>query len=75
MKNANVFGLSLFGDGATIKRIPMINVMCAGVYNTAAVLDVVDTTGKKKRCLLSSQSFFGACRCFGKGIYPNISWE
>ena len=57
MKNANVFGLSLFGDGATIKRIPMINVMCAGVYNTAAVLDVVDTTGKKKDAFYQANLF------------------
>jgi len=48
IRNANMFGLSIFGDGATIKKTPMINIMCAGVHNPAAVLDVVDTTGKKK---------------------------
>ena len=48
MRNANIFGLSIFGDGATIKKTPMINIMCAGVHNSAAVLDVVDTTGNKK---------------------------
>ena len=48
MRNANIFGLSIFGDGATIKKTPMINIMCAGVHNSDAVLDV-GRTGRQRR--------------------------
>ena len=42
-----------FGDGATTKTCPLINILAAGVNNPFAFLDVVDCTnhasaGKKK---------------------------
>ena len=53
MSEAKIFGLTIFGDGATIKTIPLINILAAGVNNSFALLDVVDcsnqaSAGKKK---------------------------
>ena len=53
MSKARIFGLTVFGDGPTIKTHPLINILAAGVNNPFALLDVVDCTnhasaGKKK---------------------------
>ena len=53
MKEADIYGLSMYGDGATVKRMPLINLLAAGVHNPAAVLEIVNCTkqmeaGKKK---------------------------
>ena len=45
LKDSRVFGISLFGDGATIKTTPMVNALGAGVHNPFAMLDVFDCTG------------------------------
>ena len=44
-KEADVFGLSIFRDGATILRCPLINILGAGVHNHAALLKIADCTG------------------------------
>jgi hypothetical protein len=53
LKEAEIYGLSIYGDGATIRRMPLINVLAAGVHNPAAVLEIANCTkqmedGKKK---------------------------
>ena len=60
LKEADIFGLTLFGDGATVRRMPLINIMASGVYETAAVLEIVDCSaylasgGKKDAKYISS---------------------
>ncbi len=44
MCEASTFGVTLFGDGATIKTVPLLNVLAAGVNNPFALLDIVDCT-------------------------------
>ena len=34
LKNAEIFGLTILGDGATVKRMPLINIITSGVYIT-----------------------------------------
>jgi hypothetical protein len=41
---ARIFGVSVFGDGATIKSVPLVNVLAAGVNNPFALLDIHDCT-------------------------------
>ena len=43
----------MFGDGATIKKMPLINLLYAGIHEPAAVLDIVNShkilaEGRKK---------------------------
>ena len=45
LKDSRVFGISMFGDGATIKTTPMVNALGAGVHNPFAMLEVFDCTG------------------------------
>jgi hypothetical protein len=46
MREARIFGLTIFGDGATI-NIPLINILAAGVNNSFAfLLDVVDCSNQ-----------------------------
>ena len=42
-KEAGCFGISMYGDGATVMKMPFINVMASSVYERSAVLDIVDT--------------------------------
>ena len=48
-KGAEIFGLTFYGDGATIQRNPKINLLCSGVHNPCAVLDIADCSGHMSR--------------------------
>ena len=40
--DSEVYGLSLFGDGATVHGMPLMNILAAGVGEPCAVLSIVD---------------------------------
>ena len=40
--DSTVFGLSLFGDGATVHGMPLMNVLAAGVGEPSACLAIID---------------------------------
>jgi hypothetical protein len=44
LSEARTFGVAVFGDGATIKSVPLVNVLAAGVNNPFALLDIADCT-------------------------------
>ena len=44
LKMADVFGLCYYGDGATIGKKPLTNVMASGAFTQTAVLDIVDSS-------------------------------
>ena len=44
LSEARIFGVTVFGDGATIKTVPLVNVLAAGVNNPFALLDIADCT-------------------------------
>jgi hypothetical protein len=44
MQESEVFGLMYIGDGATIGKMPMVNMLCVGVHNPAKVLEIADTS-------------------------------
>ena len=46
IKDIDIYGLTFFGDGATVKRMPLINILASGVHNSVAVLEIVNTTGQ-----------------------------
>ena len=41
-RDADLLGLTIYGDGATIDKRPMINIMMASAYNPQALCDVID---------------------------------
>ena len=41
---AQRFGLTIFGDGATIVKSPLVNILASGVNNPSAMMDIVDCT-------------------------------
>jgi hypothetical protein len=41
-KEVEVFGLTYFGDGATVKKMPLINILASGVHLPVAVLEIHD---------------------------------
>ena len=45
ISEAHIFGITIFGDGATVKTIPLFNILAAGVNNPFALLDIADCTG------------------------------
>lgn len=60
MKDADIYGISLFGDGATVRKMPLFNVLGSGINEPAAVLDIVDCSdhlsagGKKDSVYIAS---------------------
>lgn len=44
-KEADVFGATIFGDGATHFKIPYFNILAAGVHNDAGLIDIADCSG------------------------------
>ena len=42
LREADIFGISVYGDGATINTVPQINVMAASPNNPGCILDVID---------------------------------
>lgn len=44
LKDIDVFGLSFYGDGATVKKMPLINILASGVFCPVAVLEIVECT-------------------------------
>jgi hypothetical protein len=61
LKDIDTFWLMYYLDGATIGTIPYLNMMCSGVHNFRAVLDIFDCTnhmangGIKNASYISSQ--------------------
>ena len=59
----DVFGLKIYGHGATIKSVPLINILAAEPNNPFALLDIVDCTthlqnkGKKDALYIAEMIF------------------
>lgn len=47
--HADIFGLAMFGDGATVKRMPVTNLLAAGAYCPAALLQIIGATAHLKK--------------------------
>jgi hypothetical protein len=46
LKESKVFGIALFGDGATILKVPMMILLGSRPNNPFALLDIVDCTSE-----------------------------
>ena len=46
LPESKIFGVPIFGDGATITNVPLINILAAGPNNPFALLEIVDCTGQ-----------------------------
>ena len=44
LADAETNGMSIFGDGATIGKIPMINILASSPTNPSCILDVMGNT-------------------------------
>jgi len=40
------FGLTFYGDGATVRKMPLFNILAAGVHCPAAVLEIADCSSQ-----------------------------
>ncbi len=43
---SRIFGVTIYGDGATITNTPLINILAASPNNPSALLDIVDCTSQ-----------------------------
>jgi hypothetical protein len=46
MMDAHIFGLTAYGDGATVKGNPFVNILASGGHCYAATLQIADCTGQ-----------------------------
>jgi len=44
-KEADIYGITFFGDGATVKKAPLINILASSVHLPVGCLRIVDCTG------------------------------
>ena len=44
-KKFEIFGLLFLVDGATISRVPLLNILVSGIFSTVSVLEIVDCQG------------------------------
>ncbi len=57
---SRIFGVTIFGDGATITNTPLINILASSPNNLSVLLEIVDCTsqmsigGKKDATYLAS---------------------
>jgi hypothetical protein len=57
---SRIYGVTIFGDGATITNIPLLNILAASPNNPVTLLEIVDCTnqmaseGKKDVIYLAS---------------------
>ena len=49
MIDAAIFGIVIYGNGATINTVPKINILAVGAHNPGCVLDVIDCTTQMGR--------------------------
>ena len=42
--DVDVFGITAFGDGATVVKTLLVNVLAEGVYESAGMRDIIDCT-------------------------------
>ena len=67
LMNANVFGLGIYGDGATIGKIPMMNILAASAGNPNCIIDIIDCSrhmsegGKKDAYYICQQMLSKMC--------------
>ena len=59
-EDIEIFGLTFYGDGATVRKMPLINILASGGHLHTAVMEIVDATeqvqnsGKKDARYLAS---------------------
>jgi hypothetical protein len=46
LKESKVFGIALFGNGATVHKVPMMSFLGSSPNNPFALLDIVDCTSE-----------------------------
>lgn len=49
LKEADVYGLAFFGDGATVRKTPLINILASSVHQPVACLRIVDCSSHLER--------------------------
>jgi hypothetical protein len=45
LKEAETYGLTVYGDGATVKKDPLINILAAGAFMAVLVLEIANCAG------------------------------
>ena len=46
LKQSKKFGIALYGDGTTIKKVPLMNFLASSPNNPCALLEIVDCTSE-----------------------------
>lgn len=42
--HADVFGITIFGDGATVRKMPLVNILASGAFCPAGLLEICDAS-------------------------------
>jgi hypothetical protein len=76
--DADVYGFSLFGDGATVHGMPLMNILASGVHEPSTVLGIIDCNFANQfvcfYCYPTHFKFFFLCRCVVFFFYLGTKW-
>jgi hypothetical protein len=83
MQDAEVYGIAFYGDGATVKKVPLLNALASCVYNTAICLEIVDCSGhmeeggKKDAKYIAGQfiPYIDACESEKKNVVDLVLFD
>jgi len=69
LNKAEIYGLTFFGDGATVKKMPLLNILASGVHSPSSCLEIVECTGHismggKKDGIYIAQQFIPHIKIF-----------
>ncbi len=53
---SKIFGVTIFGDGATITNVTLLNILAASPNNPFALLEIVDCSDQRQREVRKTQS-------------------
>jgi hypothetical protein len=62
LPESKIFGVTIFGDGATITNVPLLNILAAGPNNPFALLEIVDCTGQMAKGLAGNVAVLDVVR-------------
>ncbi len=80
LSEAWVFGIAVFGDGATIKTVQLVNVLAACINNPFALLKITDCTahlakGGKEGCCQNHYATHSAGGVRGGHAQEDVTWN
>jgi Protein of unknown function (DUF 659) len=58
--HADVFGITIFGDGATVRKMPLVNILASGAFCPAGLLEISDASSHMAKGGIKNAEYIAA---------------